>query len=85
VCGLSLLIFALAIDRKISGVDDSYKTFNMLTPAETVVDAKAHGFMPSMEIMQVDESAKLDIFEKGIPNLKTLREHIDIVLSLKST
>tara|TARA_B110000285_G_C15112543_1_gene612018 strand:+ start:383 stop:712 length:330 start_codon:yes stop_codon:yes gene_type:complete len=57
----------------------------MLTPAETVVDAKAQGFMTSMEIMQVDESATLDIFEKGIPNLKNLRKHIDIVLSLKST
>jgi len=82
---LSLVIFALAIDRKISGVDDSYRTFNMLTPAETVVDAKAQGFMTSIEIMQVDESATLDIFEKGIPNLKNLRKHIDIVLSLKSS
>jgi len=85
VCILSLVIFALAIDRKISGVDDSYKTFNMLTPPETLVDAKAQGFMTSIEIMQVDESATLDIFEKGIPNLKNLRKHIDIVLSLKSS
>jgi len=57
----------------------------MLMPAETLVDAKEMGFLTSIEIKQTDESKTLDIFEKGIPNLKNLRKHMDIVLSIKST
>jgi len=53
-------------------------------PAETLVDVKESGFLTSIEIRQTDESKTLDIFEKGIPNLKNLRKHMDIVLSIKS-
>lgn len=39
--------------------------------------------MTSIEILQIDENQKLDIFEKGLPNLKNIRKHMDIVLSQK--